>query len=562
MNIFNKITAGVVACVMSLSMTSYAKATDTSYLCEDINYEPGYSFTEDLEVLSELSLQEDNADICSSRTLPNAVDLSTDPAFPSIGNQGTIASCCSWAMTYYTYTYLVHKRDNIITTSNNSYSPSWTHNLINGGTNGRTNFNNVAHVLKNQGAITLGDCPYYVNNTYSYDWSHNTQAMIDALSTRVSGFYVYHLDTEYSSDFSNQLNFIKSNLYDGKPYFCGMLSITNLNNANKMTCSDSEHFGEEIFVRNSSENYLGDTITTGHSLTVVGYDDTIWCDVNGNSVVDVGETGAFKIANSYGTNWGNSGYIWVLYDALLSTSRIKLSSNSSLTWDYDNSYDRIAFFAAPGYSNLFYYITISDYNVGYISLVNFTTSRRNQFSASAYNNSSFDDIFRKYGSNNTSISFNGTIVLNHKDSSNVEANLNGYWGVQIRDDLSDSYPITVNSVKLADNHGNIIKNYSNGTTVNGNQTTITTYLSLIRGDVDYSGTLTTNDASIILDYIAHIATPSDVQRELADYDNNGVIDVTDYTSIILLLNNKGIDISCLTSKYNDYVRKGLLNQEG
>jgi len=50
-------------------------------------------------------------------------------------------------------------------------------------------------------------------------------------------------------------------------------------------------------------------------MTIVGYNDNIWCDINENGNVDSGEKGAIKIANSWG-NWSNGGFAWVAYDAL------------------------------------------------------------------------------------------------------------------------------------------------------------------------------------------------------------------------------------------------------
>jgi hypothetical protein len=57
-----------------------------------------------------------------------------------------------------------------------------------------------------------------------------------------------------------------------------------------------------------------------HAMTIVGYDDTVWVDLNGNGMVDTGEMGAFKVANSWGTSFANSGFIWVSYDALKDVS--------------------------------------------------------------------------------------------------------------------------------------------------------------------------------------------------------------------------------------------------
>ena len=53
-----------------------------------------------------------------------------------------------------------------------------------------------------------------------------------------------------------------------------------------------------------------------HALTIVGYDDRIEFDLDGNGVageVEKDEVGAWIIANSWGTWWGNSGFIYCPY---------------------------------------------------------------------------------------------------------------------------------------------------------------------------------------------------------------------------------------------------------
>jgi len=64
-------------------------------------------------------------------------------------------------------------------------------------------------------------------------------------------------------------------------------------------------------------------------MTVVGYNDNIWCDVNKNGLVDPGEKGALRICNSWGPDWlpGNAGpadggFTWLAYDALRTTSAV------------------------------------------------------------------------------------------------------------------------------------------------------------------------------------------------------------------------------------------------
>jgi hypothetical protein len=59
-----------------------------------------------------------------------------------------------------------------------------------------------------------------------------------------------------------------------------------------------------------------------HAITIVGYNDAVWTDINGNGVIDAGERGAFRIANTWGTSWYESGFTWLAYDALQSVSAV------------------------------------------------------------------------------------------------------------------------------------------------------------------------------------------------------------------------------------------------
>lgn len=105
----------------------------------------------------------------------------------------------------------------------------------------------------------------------------------------------------------------------------------------------------------------------GHAMTIVGYDDNIWVDVNGNGVVDSGEMGAFKLANSWGATYANSGFIWVAYDAFLATSivpGIRAVSN------------RIQF-AMGGYA---YLMSYRPYSPRYLARVKLQHAKRNQIS--------------------------------------------------------------------------------------------------------------------------------------------------------------------------------------
>jgi hypothetical protein len=91
----------------------------------------------------------------------------------------------------------------------------------------------------------------------------------------------------------------------------------------------------------ANDNYIGETIVTrcdgeysgSHRITIVGYNDDIWVDINENGCVEKAEKGAFKIANSWGTNSDNAGFVWMSYDALNRVSAVPDSENVSLKSD-------------------------------------------------------------------------------------------------------------------------------------------------------------------------------------------------------------------------------------
>ena len=121
---------------------------------------------------------------------------------------------------------------------------------------------------------------------------------------------------ENENDFEN----LKTLLCDGYVVsFCTDFS-NNLRNWKTKTSEGEIRESVCYYVANASG---------GHALTLVGYDDNIWVDVNGNGIKDNGEMGAFKIANSWGTDYGENGYIWILYDALKNHSDIQGVANQN-----------------------------------------------------------------------------------------------------------------------------------------------------------------------------------------------------------------------------------------
>ena len=78
-----------------------------------------------------------------------SVDNTKNKYFPAIGNQGSIGSCGSWAMTYLQASYTFNKaRDLDAKDTKNVMSPMWTYNMTNQGGNNGSTLVDIVYLLK------------------------------------------------------------------------------------------------------------------------------------------------------------------------------------------------------------------------------------------------------------------------------------------------------------------------------------------------------------------------------------------------------------------------------
>lgn len=247
--------------------------------------------------------------------MPSSADNSSTIWFPPIRNQGSLGSCVAFSLAYYNFTYQVAKelnrdvRNN--TVNSDKFSPKFAYNLLNFGVNGAVSENAVHRVLQENGSPTWADWPY----DGDFRAIPQTAALWrSALTYRIGNIGWVNTLAEADSD----LDVIKQLLANGQLLNFGTCItgaiFRNLGN-DPATADDDALAGQQVAIGQNQN-------TQDHEMTLVGYNDSVWTDINSNGVVDNGEKGAFKAANSWGTSHHNAGFLWIAYDAVRRISQI------------------------------------------------------------------------------------------------------------------------------------------------------------------------------------------------------------------------------------------------
>ena len=248
--------------------------------------------------------------------LASSVDVSQSCTFPNIANQGNFESCVSWSLVYYQLTNntCVIRNQEAKTelgddVTQNIMSPRWIYAMTNFGRNIPTFYAEACAALMSYG------CPE--TDIYSRDIT-------------MSNLKQWCVDSDiWETAFYNKPEQIMYDVFTINELYGGNISNSNTLTRIKQILSDgyvltySTNVGAYNYTQETSNGewacrYVGTDTEVWHAMTIVGYDDNYWIDVNDNGVHDTGETGALKIANSWGTTAShyNNGYLWLAYDAI------------------------------------------------------------------------------------------------------------------------------------------------------------------------------------------------------------------------------------------------------
>jgi parallel beta-helix repeat protein len=217
---------------------------------------------------------------------PSAVDNSA--GLPPVGNQQSQGSCTAWAIGYYHATYIENRESPMdITDPNNQTSPGFLYHIANGGVDGGSYMEDVADLLISNGACSMAEMPYNPGDDTS--WPTEDWIWVSGMKRRARSQNWLDVGTPEGMDA------LKSHLAAGNTATTGISVWSNfdyIKNFNNTYCS-SERYG---------------TNRGGHIVTICGYDDD-------KPTAD--GHGAFRMVNSWGTNWGEAGYWWMTYDAIV-----------------------------------------------------------------------------------------------------------------------------------------------------------------------------------------------------------------------------------------------------
>jgi C1A family cysteine protease len=220
-----------------------------------------------------------NGVINQNQQMPSKFSL--EKYLPAVGEQGDLGSCVGWATSYYGLTIVKRIEES---NSTHVFSPLSVYNRYSFQEKrdpcvGGAEINKCLELLKQKGSPKAAeyDMPYCANDERKKPYDDK---LFDYVRLQQN----------------NPLQ-IKAYLTNDCPVVVGMMVYAG-GKGNSLNSKFLDSLGVVQI-----DNFANDYVVAGHALCIVGFDDEV-------------AGGAFKIANSWGKNWGKDGFCWIKYTDL------------------------------------------------------------------------------------------------------------------------------------------------------------------------------------------------------------------------------------------------------
>lgn len=263
----------------------------------------------------DIKINTDDGDGSVTSKLPSKVDLTS--FLPPIGDQGQYGTCVGWATAYNGRTWIEAQKNNKTTsqmTNMDIYSPSDIFRSVPSQYKGTkcqgTSLQAALDQMITRGVATMADAPYSDLRTDS----DCDCAPTSGQTTAAAGGKI----RSYREIDGSNLNTVKRYLSEGHPVIFGAMLGDNF----------MRHSGSSVLTSKGTTNLTGQHAS--HAMVLVGYDD------------DRGANGAFRVVNSWGKSWGESGFVWVDYKYFLTDfvhTAIVVYGLGESSFTYDESSD-------------------------------------------------------------------------------------------------------------------------------------------------------------------------------------------------------------------------------
>lgn len=387
--------------------------------------------------------------------LPDIVDNSQSKYFPPILSQGDQGSCVAWSQAYYQFTYEMNKHLDRESTKENCFSPSFTYNMSNYGEDVGCFPNNTYANMMKIGVAPITTVPY--NKEDHRNWFAQESIWQEAAKYRVADYTVL---PNFRTGSGKQVTYpddpditrIKTLLSEGHVLSFGAYINrwkTSTIKSNSACPENDKYVGEAVVTATSPDIGNG----YGHRMTIVGYNDNIWVDVNGNNTVDSGEMGAFKVANSYGTWWKNDGFIWFAYDNI----NMETSIPGGLPYRVMSGIIDVTTISVLPYNSdadmyIRYTLNSSDRQNTVVTITAEKDGKTYEVVAGPHHESPY--LYNHYSFDGTTNSNDGTMIfmLSNVVPDITSDTISDYkWSIKFEDTEADSKQLTVKNAEIVDN---------------------------------------------------------------------------------------------------------------